>query len=159
MNGSAFKRRLPSGTIVWAYKFDAGRDPKGKRLYGQKSGYETETAASAAMRDAIIEYEKTHGKVTKHRGILGDRDVGLRVRRRQEGWFRGSGRRRGRAYERDRAPRRGRASPSGGRRTFAEYVGYWLDKHASRTLAPKTLERYREFAGYLIRHLGKTPRN
>ena len=43
--------------------------------------------------------------------------------------------------------------------TFAEYVGYWLDKHASRTLAPKTLERYREFAAYLVRHLGKTPLN
>ena len=42
---------------------------------------------------------------------------------------------------------------------FPEYIQYWLDKHASRTVAPKTLERYREFAGYLIRHLGETPLN
>ncbi len=159
MNGSAFKRRLPSGTIVWAYKFDAGRDPKGKRLYGQKSGYETKTAASAAMRDAIIEYEKTHGKVTKHRGILGTVTWDYEF---------GDGKKAGFA---DRAAAEAELTKEIERRaaaeqvpaevdpTFAEYVGYWLDKHASRTLAPKTLERYREFAGYLIRHLGKTPLN
>ena len=40
--------------------------------------------------------------------------------------------------------------------TFAEYIKYWLNEHASRRIAPKTLERYREFAAYLIRHLGET---
>jgi hypothetical protein len=71
MNGSIFKRRLPSGTITWVYKFDAGRDQNGKRLYSFKSGFETKGSASEAMRKAIIEFEMTHGKITKRRGILG----------------------------------------------------------------------------------------
>ena len=42
MNGSIFKRRLPSGTITWVYKFDAGRDPNGKRLYSFQVGIRNE---------------------------------------------------------------------------------------------------------------------
>jgi hypothetical protein len=37
MNGSIFKRRLPSGTITWVYKFDAGRD-QGSRIGGDAQG-------------------------------------------------------------------------------------------------------------------------
>jgi len=146
MNGSIFKRRLPSGTITWVYKFDAGRDPNGKRLYSFKSGFETKGGASEAMRRAIIEFEKTHGKINKHRGILGTVTWGYEF---------GDGKKAGfadrTAAEADLAKeieRRAAAEqvPAEVDPTFAEYVGYWLDKHASRTLAPKTLERYREFA-------------
>jgi hypothetical protein len=70
MNGCVFKRNLKSGT-TWGYSFLAGRDQKGKRINPFKSGYETKGAASAALRNAILDYEKTHGKITKHRGILG----------------------------------------------------------------------------------------
>jgi integrase len=159
MNGSIFKRRLPSGTVTWVYKFDAGRDQNGKRLYSFKSGFETKGGASEAMRKAIIEFEKTHGKITKHRGILGTVTWGYEF---------GDGKKAGLA-DRSAAEaelvkeieRRAAAEqvPAEVDPTFAEYIGYWLDKHASRTLAPKTLERYREFAAYLIRHLGKTPLN
>src|ERR1039458_1047845 len=70
MNGCVFKRNLKSGT-TWGYSFLAGRDQNGKRINPFKSGYETKGAASAALRTAILDYEKTHGKLTKHRGILG----------------------------------------------------------------------------------------
>ncbi len=43
--------------------------------------------------------------------------------------------------------------------TLCEYIRYWLSEHASRRCAPKTLERYRELAGYLIRQLGDTRLN
>ena len=39
-------------------------------------------------------------------------------------------------------------------RTLAEYLKYWLDNHAALRCQPKTLERYRQFAEYLIRLLG-----
>jgi len=159
MNGSAFKRRLPSGRIVWAYKFDAGRDPKGKRLYGQKSGYETKTAASAAMRDAIIEYEKTHGKVTKHLGILGTVKWGYEFGDEKKNGF--ADQAAATAALTAVVERRAAAeqAPAEVDPTFTEYVKYWLDEHASRRTAPKTLERYRQFADYLIRHIGDTRLN
>ena len=43
--------------------------------------------------------------------------------------------------------------------TFTEYIRYWLKEHASRRLAPKTFERYKDFAEYLIRHLDETRLN
>src|ERR1017187_8564174 len=70
MTGCLFKRKLKSGTS-WGYYFAAGRDPDGKRIQIFKSGFETKGAASKASRAAIEDYEKTHGKVTCHRGILG----------------------------------------------------------------------------------------
>lgn len=45
----------------------------------------------------------------------------------------------------------------GDTRTLAEYLPYWLDGHAALRCQPKTLERYRQLAEYLIRLLGKTP--
>lgn len=71
MNGSIFKRRLPSGTVSWCYSFIAGKDEKGKRIVNFKGGNETRGAAGEALRDAIKEYEKAHGKITKRRGVLG----------------------------------------------------------------------------------------
>ena len=43
--------------------------------------------------------------------------------------------------------------------TFAEYIRYWLVEHASRRVAPKTLQTYQDFSEYLIRHLGETQLN
>jgi hypothetical protein len=37
--------------------------------------------------------------------------------------------------------------------TFAVFVERWMDEHAVRKCAPKTVERYRELAQYAIRHL------
>src|SRR6476620_10087521 len=36
-------------------------------------------------------------------------------------------------------------------RTLAEYFRYWLDCHAALRCEPKTLERYRQLADYVIR--------
>jgi len=98
------------------------------------------------MRKAIIEFEKTHGKINKHRGILGTvtwvyefgdgNKAGLADRTAAEAEL-------AKGIERRAAAEQ---VPAEVDPTFGEYMGYWLDKHASRTLAPKTLERYREFA-------------
>ena len=42
----------------------------------------------------------------------------------------------------------------GDTRTLAKYLDYWLDNHAALRCQPKTLERYRQLAGNLIRLLG-----
>ena len=42
----------------------------------------------------------------------------------------------------------------GDTRTLAEYLDYWLENHAALRCQPKTLERYRQLADYLIRLLG-----
>ena len=42
---------------------------------------------------------------------------------------------------------------------IAEYLSYWLQEHAGRRCAPKTLERYRDISGYLNRHIGQTRLN
>jgi len=42
----------------------------------------------------------------------------------------------------------------GDTRTLAEYLDYWLENHAALRCQPKTLERYRQLAEYLIRLLG-----
>src|SRR4051812_23971372 len=43
---------------------------------------------------------------------------------------------------------------NGDTRTLAQYVTYWLDDHAALRCQPKTIERYRQLAEYLIRQLG-----
>jgi integrase len=40
---------------------------------------------------------------------------------------------------------------------FSSFVEHWLDEHAGRRCAPKTMERYRELARYAAKHLGATP--
>ena len=158
MNGSVFKRKLKSGT-TWCYSFLAGRDQNGKRINPFKSGYETKAAASAALRDAIVDYEKTHGKVTRHRGILGtvtwayvlgdERKTGFNDEIAATTALSAAIERRAAA---ERAPEE--INP-----TFAEYMRYWLDEHAKRRLAPKTFQTYDDFSAYLIRHLGDTRLN
>jgi integrase len=45
----------------------------------------------------------------------------------------------------------------GDTRTLAEYLPYWLERHAKLRCQPKTLERYGQLAGYLVRLLGSVP--
>ncbi len=159
MNGSVFKRRLPSGTVAWCYSFFAGRDQKGKRVINFKGGYQTKGAADEALRDAIKEHEKTHGKITRRRGVLGGIIWGYEFGDEKKSGFADQAAATAAlaaAIERRAAAEQ---APPEHDPTFAEYIQYWLDEHASRTLAPKTLERYREFAAYLDRHIGKTPLN
>ena len=40
--------------------------------------------------------------------------------------------------------------------TFSEYFKYWMEEHAARRCAPKTLERYQDLGRYLAKHLGDT---
>ena len=158
MNGCVFKRKLKSGT-TWCYSFLAGRDQNGKRINPFKSGFETKTAAASALRDAVVDYEKTHGKITKHRGILGTVTWGYILGDEAKTGF----------SDRDAAiaalavavERRAAAeqAPAEVDPTFTEYIRYWLKEHACRRLAPKTFERYKDFAEYLIRHLGETRLN
>ena len=138
MNGCDFQAPTPLGYDHLGVQVRCGPRSEGKALYRQKSGYETKTAASAAMRDAIIEYEKTHGKVTKHRGILGTVTWGYEFGDGKKAGF--ADRTAAEAELTKEIERRAAAEqvPAEVDPTFAEYVGYWLDKHASRTLAPKT---------------------
>jgi len=158
MNGCVFKRNLKSGT-PWGYSFLAGRDQNGKRINPFKSGYETKGAASAALRTAILDYEKTHGKITKHRGILGTVTWGYILGDETKKGFpdqNAATAALAAAVERRAAAEQ---TPSEVDPTFAEYVRYWLAEHASRRVAPKTLQTYQDFSEYLIRHLGETKLN
>src|ERR1019366_1208789 len=158
MTGCIFKRKLKSG-VTWGYSFDAGRDQNGKRIQEFKSGFDTKGAASKAMRGAIEDHEKTHGKVTQHRGILGritwgyvfgeDKKNGFESQVAAEAALLA-------AVDRRAAAESVHAEVDP---TFTEYVRYWLTEHAARRCAPKTLERYRELAEYLTRQFGETRLN
>ncbi len=159
MNGSTFKRKSMSGTTAWCYSFYAGRDQNGKRIIVFKGGYETKSAAGTAMRDALAEYERTHGKITKRRGVLGTLTWGYILGDEEKNGFADRGAAAAalaEAIERRAAAER---APAEVDPKFAEFISYWLDEHASRRIAPKTLERYRDFAKYLNRHLGDTKLN
>ena len=154
MNGSVFKRKLKSGTS-WCYSFLAGRDPNGKRIIPFKSGYNTKAEASDALRKAVLEYEKTHGKLTKHRGILGTVTWGYVLGdETKKGFADQSAATAALAAEVARRAAVELAPPEVDP-TFGEYIRHWINEHACRRLAPKTLERYKDFAEYLIRHLGE----
>src|ERR1051325_3065253 len=73
MNGCVFKRKLPSGTITWAYSLDHGRQADGKRLRDFKSGYPTMRAAKDALDEAIKEHDAVAGRVTEEIGLRGER--------------------------------------------------------------------------------------
>jgi len=40
-------------------------------------------------------------------------------------------------------------------RSFGDFIEEWFTEHAARQCTPKTLERYRQLAAYVLRHLGK----
>src|ERR1039458_6405945 len=153
MNGCTFKRKLKSG-ISWGYSFDAGHDQDGKRVQQFKSGFDTKGAAAKAMRAAIEDYEKNHGKLTQHRGILGRVTWGFIF-----GEGKGTGFDSQAAAEAALLAAVDRRAAAEVNPTFPEYIRYWLTEHAGRRCAPKTLERYRELSEYLIRQLGETHLN
>ena len=165
MNGSVFKRKLKSGATVWCYSFYAGRDENGKPINLMKGGFETKGAASTAMRAAIAEYEKSHGKITRHRGVLGTMTWGYTFRDEIKNGFADAGAARtalADAVARQAASEQANAAEVDAQNRaeknpiFTDYIRYWLKEHASRSTSPKTFERYGDFAGYLIRHLGET---
>jgi hypothetical protein len=144
MNGSVFKRKLKSGT-TWCYSFLAGRDQSGKRINPFKSGYETKAAAATALRDAIVDYEKTHGKITKHRGILRTVTWGYILGDQTKTGFSDQDSAAAAlavAVERRTAAEQ---APAEVDPTFAEYIRYWLKEHASRRLAPRPFRPTRVF--------------
>jgi integrase len=166
MNGSVFKRKPKFGAATWCYSFYAGKDEHGKPINLMKRGYETKGAASTAMRDAIADYEKTHGKITRYRGALGTITWGYTFgEETRNGFIDAVAARTALADEIKRRATAEQAAAQAAAQhanahdeknpTFAKYIRYWLDEHASRTAAPKTLERYRDFAAYLTRHLGE----
>jgi integrase len=57
VNGTIHKRQKANGRPSWAYIFDAGKDPEGKRRQITKSGYATKAEASEALRVAIAAEE------------------------------------------------------------------------------------------------------
>jgi integrase len=137
-----------------------GRDAKtGKRIICFKGGYEKKTDASNAMRDAIMEHEKTHGKITRRRGVLGTLTFGFELGDETKANF--TDQATAAAALAAAIERRAAAEqvPAEVDPTFQDYIHYWLDEHAIRRIAPKTLERYREFGEYLIRHIGDTKIN
>jgi integrase len=158
MTGCIFKRKLKSGTS-WGYSFFAGRDQNGRRIQIFKSGFETKAAASTASRAAISDYEKAHGKVTRHRGVLGGFSWGYIFGEEKKIGFDNpvtAGEELLAAVDRRAAAE---VEPAELDPTFPEYIRYWLTEHAGRRCAPKTLERYKELAEYLVRQLGETRLN
>ena len=68
-----FKRKLKSGES-WGYSFFAGRTPDGKRIQVFKSGFDTKKAAADARREALAEYERQSGKVSREVNTEGQRE-------------------------------------------------------------------------------------
>jgi len=158
MNGCTFKRKLKSGTS-WGYSFDAGHDENGKRVQEFKSGFETKGAASKAMRAALEDYENTHGRVTQHRGILGRVIWGYVFGGEKTGNFSTQAAAEEALLAAVDRRAAAEAVPAEVDPTFPDYIRYWLTEHAGRRCAPKTLERYKELAEYLVRQLGETRLN
>jgi integrase len=55
MKGSVYKRKLPSGTVTWAYQVDMGYDEAGKRIRIAKTGFERKQDAQAALTQLLAE--------------------------------------------------------------------------------------------------------
>lgn len=58
MNGSVFKRKLPSGSVTWGYAIYAGRDENGKRKHIFKSGFARKLDADDALRRILNEKDE-----------------------------------------------------------------------------------------------------
>src|SRR5512141_1968998 len=63
MNGTVFKRKLPSGRVTWGYSIDIGKDENGKRVRPQKIGFNRKVDAETALRHKLN--EKDAGEVVK----------------------------------------------------------------------------------------------
>ncbi len=60
MNGTVFKRTLPSGSITWGYSVDAGRDEQGHRKRIFKSGFARKSDAETAFRQVLNQKAKAN---------------------------------------------------------------------------------------------------
>ena len=164
MTGCVFKRKLKSG-ISWGFSFFVGRDVSGKPLRQFKSGFPTKTAAAEALRAAITEWEAIHGKLIEETGILGtktwayvfrdQRRAGFSNRDAAEAALSTEIEKQGAAaVQREKDEQETQQGPA-----FEKFIVWWLDEHAARSCSPKTIERYRELSGYIIRELQQTPLN
>jgi len=163
MTGGIFKRKLKSG-VTWGYTFVAGRDDNGKRIQVFKSGFPTKGAAEAACKDAINECEATRGKITREADVRGRRVWAISLGDLKQSGFTSQDAAAAAlavAIEKRAADDTVRQTEKRAREelTFAVYFPIWIDEHAVRQCAPKTVERYRQLGEYLIRRIGPTPIN
>jgi integrase len=162
MTGCVYKRKKKQG-ISWCYVFFGGWDASGNRIQIAKSGFPTKDAAAKAVRIAIEKYEADNGRVMREVGLKGRRiwafccgeahESGYQTKAEAEAALRRAAQHRDRERElqqlRDAEETIQKAGP-----LFGKYFAYWLQEHATRRCAPKTLERYRELGDYLIRQMG-----
>jgi integrase len=161
MTGCTFKRKLKSGTS-WGFSFFIGRDENGKPREMFRSGFATKGAAAGALKIAIAEHEAKHGKVIQERSthgrrwkfILGDQEQAFTSKAAAERGLEDAI-----AHRAERAAESAAAAEARKALTFGRYFQIYIDEHAVRRCAPKTIERYRELGRYLITHLGATPIN
>jgi len=164
IGGSVFKRKLPSGTTTWGYSIDRGRDSNGKRLREFKSGYPTKGSAKDALNAAIKEQDVLVGRVTEELGLLGRRVWAFSFRDVRETGFESKEAAQG-ALEAARArlaevqKRPTTRTVEEAALTLEKFFTTWIRDHASRTCAPKTLERYGELGQYFCCELGHLPIN
>jgi integrase len=163
MTGCIFKRKLSAG-IAWGYSFFAGRDENGKRLQSFKSGFPTKGAAETACKNAIEEHERSHGRISRETGTRNRRVWAITLGELSQSGFttREAAEIALQAAIDKRAAdqvRRQDETRTDCELTFAKYFQLWIDEHAARRCAPKTLERYKELGLYLIREIGATPLN
>lgn len=161
MTGCIFKRKLKSG-ISWGFSFFIGRDENGKPRERFRSGFSTKGAAADALKVAISEHQAEHGKIIQDRTAsgrrwkfaLGDQEQAFTTKEAAEA-----------ALKAAIATREHRSMHASAERdarhalTFEKYFSVYINQHAARRCAPKTIERYRELGQYLIRRLGLTPIN
>ena len=163
MTGSIFKRKLRTG-VSWGYVFFGGWNENGKRIQTFKSGFPTKDAASRAVRVAIEQHEAINGKVSRENDVRGqlvwafslgdEHESGFETKAKAELALQKALAR----SETEKAKRADDGAKSAGP-LFAQYFEHWLQEHASRRCAPKTLERYGEIGTYLIRELGEVRLN
>ena len=161
MTGTITKRKRKSGT-KWGYSFFAGWDESGKRVQVTKSGFATKEKADEELRKAITEYQAKCGKVTEELGLFRNRIWGYVLGEEKKQGF--DSRDAAAAALRKAVERRAAESIAEGPvktedPTVAEYFTYWIQEHAARYCAPKTLERYKELGRYFIRHIDETEIN
>jgi hypothetical protein len=143
----------------WGYSFFGGWNEDGTRNQIFKSGFPTKDAASKAQRAAIAEHEATNGKVGRE--SAGGRRVwaftlgsihqsGFTDKVLAEQALRKAAVRAAAAASVD--PEKEAEAKAGPK--LETFIGEWLDAHAARRCAPKTIERYRELSQYIVRELG-----
>jgi len=155
MRGCVLKRKLKTG-VSWGYLFSAGKDAAGKRNQIFKSGFATKGAAQSALRDAITEYQTKCGQITEQVDLLGRRTWGYVLGVENRGRFESrAAAENARIAEIERREAK-QVEVVSAEPTFVDYFKYWVDEHAARRCAPKTLERYKDLGRYLVKHLGET---